>query len=289
MDTQPEYYDQDHLLFCAFNFPAVLVTVGAAKWPELVDTYKKLAICNQRQVRKSLASSLHVIAEILGEKTTEKDLLPIFETFLRDIEEVKQSILQYMSKFLKMVSAGKRLNYFYILDEIQHSNVYWRLRQLISKQIGELAKLFDSKTSLAEIVPYAIALLQDPVASIRKCCLKQLTKVFESLSSGPDKKQFINLLIQLSTQQSHQVRLMFPKICQQSISSVDRESFNLFIPPLLALANDRVPNIRIAVANTIVSIISDNQYKSEKGRFKEAINTLKSDKDLDVLKIVKPL
>jgi len=191
-----------------------------------------------------------------------------------------------MAKFLKLVSSAKRLNYLYILDEIQHSSVYWRLRQLISKQIGDLAKLFDSKTSLSEIVPYIIALLQDPVASIRKCCLSQINTVFESLTSVPDKKQFINLLTQLSTHQAHQIRLMYPKICQQSIASVDRELFNLFVPHLLALVKDKVPNVRIALANTLLTIFSNDQFTSERTLYKETISTLKSDKDLDVLKLV---
>ena len=62
--------DNDILYSCAYNFPAVLDAVGAAKWPQLTGTYSKLLKCPDKRVKRTLASSLHELAKILGEKRT---------------------------------------------------------------------------------------------------------------------------------------------------------------------------------------------------------------------------
>jgi hypothetical protein len=85
---------------------AVLLTVGAARWNELSDTYFLLVkdpqvltllyryavidvtIVLQVKVRRTLSCSLHEVARILGPEVTQSTLLPTFEAFLKDLEEV---------------------------------------------------------------------------------------------------------------------------------------------------------------------------------------------------------
>ena len=62
---------EDILYHCAFNFPAVLLTLGKQSWPELKDIYKTLAIDHRIKVRKTLAYSLFEIAKILGPELAE--------------------------------------------------------------------------------------------------------------------------------------------------------------------------------------------------------------------------
>jgi len=196
--VQSEYCDYDHHLFCAFNFPAVLLTLGAARWSELSDTYLKLANNPQKQVRKSIASSLHIIGGMIGEKMSGDILLPIFDNYLRDLEDIKRQILKNLAKFLKLVPADKRKKYLYLLDEIQNTSGNWRFRNIVGKQIGDLAMVFDAQTTFTEIVPYFLALIQDTVAKIRKSTWPQITKILDALK--PDKKKnssknYHNLLI----------------------------------------------------------------------------------------------
>lgn len=89
----------------------VIYTVGATKWSELREAYFKLCgdlqwkvislnqcqRCNvlmvRVQVRRPLAHSLHEVAVIIGGETAVADLLPIFETFLKDLDEVLPLLL----------------------------------------------------------------------------------------------------------------------------------------------------------------------------------------------------
>jgi serine/threonine-protein phosphatase 4 regulatory subunit 1 len=51
---------------CAYNFPAVLDAVGIGKWDYLFTSYQKLLKIQDKKIKKTLASSLHEIAKIIG-------------------------------------------------------------------------------------------------------------------------------------------------------------------------------------------------------------------------------
>ncbi|KAF8310170.1 hypothetical protein DL93DRAFT_2084755 [Clavulina sp. PMI_390] len=95
--------DLDRPLICAFNFPAVALTVGRERWHEVSGYYAQLAkeyvftraelteganVLSQFQrqvnakkvgkVRRTIAASLGEMARILGEDITHEQLLPIF-------------------------------------------------------------------------------------------------------------------------------------------------------------------------------------------------------------------
>ena len=70
-------------LYCAFNFPGVLLTVGASRWEGLREAYMTLVKdVHQWKVRRSLAHSLHEIAKILGPELTESALCTRATTIL---------------------------------------------------------------------------------------------------------------------------------------------------------------------------------------------------------------
>ena len=56
----------------------------------------------QWRVRRTVASSLYEIAVIEGEHITHRDLLPVFDALLRDIDEVRIGVLLHLSDFLKV-------------------------------------------------------------------------------------------------------------------------------------------------------------------------------------------
>jgi serine/threonine-protein phosphatase 4 regulatory subunit 1 len=70
--------------YCAFSFPAVLLTVGSGRWKTVRPLYQALVKCNSPSVKQTLAASLHEIAKILGNSSlVEEELLPVFEQFIQ--------------------------------------------------------------------------------------------------------------------------------------------------------------------------------------------------------------
>lgn len=58
----------------------------------------------QWKVRRTLAFSIHELAVILGDQLTAADLVPIFNGFLKDLDEVRIGVLKHLHDFLKVTS-----------------------------------------------------------------------------------------------------------------------------------------------------------------------------------------
>lgn len=56
----------------------------------------------QWKVRRTLAFSIHEMALILGDSITSSDLVPIFNGFLRDLDEVRIGVLKHFADFVKV-------------------------------------------------------------------------------------------------------------------------------------------------------------------------------------------
>ena len=76
---------EDVLYHCAFNFPAVLHTLGSQSWPQLKSIHTKLVRDSRIKVRKTLSYSLFELAKILGPELTETELISVLLHFLKDV------------------------------------------------------------------------------------------------------------------------------------------------------------------------------------------------------------
>mmetsp|Transcript_32265 Transcript_32265/g.23820 ORF Transcript_32265/g.23820 Transcript_32265/m.23820 type:complete len:112 (+) Transcript_32265:256-591(+) len=65
-ENKSDSADNDISYHCAFNFPAVLYTLGPSAWPKLFSTYQTLLFDSRWKVRRTLAYSFHEVAKILG-------------------------------------------------------------------------------------------------------------------------------------------------------------------------------------------------------------------------------
>ena len=54
-------------------------------------------------MRRTLAYSIHELALIVGEDITGSDLLPVFDMFLNDLDEVRIGVLKHLADFIKVV------------------------------------------------------------------------------------------------------------------------------------------------------------------------------------------
>ena len=85
---------------CAYNFPAVLHTLGPKSWEKLHKVYDQLVKDSRPKVRRTLAYSLHEIAKILGSELTERELIHVLYHFLKDTDEVAEGAILNLPKFI---------------------------------------------------------------------------------------------------------------------------------------------------------------------------------------------
>ncbi|KAK8790804.1 hypothetical protein WA588_002551, partial [Blastocystis sp. NMH] len=88
---------------CAFFFPAVLryVSSSTSFWKDMNDLYHRLVKHKDDIVRRSLAYSLHEVAQIIGVASTERYLVKIQSCFLVDKIDIQMGVVKNLAKFWK--------------------------------------------------------------------------------------------------------------------------------------------------------------------------------------------
>lgn len=166
------YKDSGRPLICAFNLPAVALTLGRRRWTELRDLYLYLTKDPSPKVRRTLAASLGELAKIIGPDNAQSDLLPVWKASIRFEEdaEVRSKALECTEVFIGAVNEGRCRKE--IVEEIV--NVWragtlrgWRERQTAASSLAGLQAFIGEKEPV--IIRHLLMLaLEDPVAAVRE-------------------------------------------------------------------------------------------------------------------------
>ena len=158
--------DADVAYNCAFNFPGVAQAIGRARWAEIAEAFGTLASNIQWKVRRTLSCSLHDLAAILGPELAESELLPTFDLFIKDLDEVKVGVIQHLAAFFTCLTPATRLTYLPTLGEIRNETDNWRFRSLLASQLAEFGAAYPREAALETILPLAFSLSTDSVAEV---------------------------------------------------------------------------------------------------------------------------
>lgn len=170
--------DPERAMICAYNMPAVVLTLGPARWHEIQPLHSLLSQDKQDGVRRSLAASLAALAGIIGPEKTSADLVPILETFIFDnAHEVKEAAIEHCSEFLALMSPAVSLAVIpSLLQSLStKTSTPWRLRDRVASQLPALARhnLHESlRTGPNAFFDLLSSLMKDEVAAVRQTALQ---------------------------------------------------------------------------------------------------------------------
>lgn len=284
MAFQSEGGDSDFAEYCAFSFPAVAQVIGKERWREIDDAFSTLLKDVQWKVRKSLAYSLHELAQIVGTDITERSLVTAFELFLRDLDEVKLGVLQNADAFIAVLSPAQRERFIPMICNVPADSENWRLRNLVASKLGHLAKLVSPEVCSASIADMTYKLLDDSVTEVRSSTFHSAALLLVHLyPSPPHYQDFLNKISQLITRGSFQQRQMFAYICQQIIELNAVEVFNNdFCSKFCSLATDRVANVRYVVARVLATSVVNNTNWNGHAELGRIVRELRNDPEADI-------
>ncbi|XP_006821986.2 serine/threonine-protein phosphatase 4 regulatory subunit 1-like [Saccoglossus kowalevskii] len=252
---------------CAYSLPGVAFTLGRRNWHCIKDIYETLASDMQWKVRRTLAFSIHEMAVILGDQITSDDLVPVFNGFLKDLDEVRIGVLKHLADFLRLLNKGMRKEYLIRLtDFLQTDNQRnWRFRHELSLQLVALCDLFSPLDVIEYIFPIAITLAGDRVAEVRTLAYKLLSIILKKLRDDNSlHKRFIDDIVNRYAESNRWFgRQTFAHLCQSLLAeeSLCEDDFaEELLPHLLELARDNVPNVRLAVSRTLASHVIPSDY-----------------------------
>lgn len=182
------YNDPARPLICAFNFPAVALTLGPERWRELRSLYHDLSLYPSRKVRTTLAASLGELAKIIGPQQAKEDLMGVWWGSVRDQEsEVRQKAIDCLAVFVEHVAGEARRDVFAgLVSELWDEKFRnWREREGVMKHMPA----FISTAIIQEDVLLKLFTkgLEDSVAAVREAAISSVsTRFLLGLSSLTD-------------------------------------------------------------------------------------------------------
>ncbi|XP_066481033.1 serine/threonine-protein phosphatase 4 regulatory subunit 1 isoform X2 [Tiliqua scincoides] len=294
--SRAQTVDTEIAKHCAYSLPGVALTLGRQNWHCLKDTYETLASDMQWKVRRTLAFSIHELAVILGDQLTAGDLVPVFNGFLKDLDEVRIGVLKHLHDFLKLLHPDKRREYLYQLQEflVTDNSRNWRFRAELAEQLILLLDLYSAGDIYDYLRPVALSLCSDKVSSVRWISYKLVSEMVKKLYNAPTSTYAVDLMNELVERfcrcPKWSGRQAFVFICQMIIEDdclpMDQFAEHL-LPHLLHLASDRVPNVRVLLAKTLRQSLLEKEYfltcvNSHQEAVEQTIVALQMDNDRDV-------
>ncbi|XP_045105779.1 LOW QUALITY PROTEIN: serine/threonine-protein phosphatase 4 regulatory subunit 1-like [Portunus trituberculatus] len=294
--VRAETVDTELTRHCAYSLPAVALTLGRQNWPVLKDTYETLAGDMHWKVRRTLAFSIHELAVILGEEIAQSDLVPVFNGFIKDLDEVRIGVLKHLAHFLRLLRPQNRRDYLPRMDEFLRTDNEnnWRFRLELATQLSDIIDLFSPQDCQTFIAPIALSLMADKVVHIRRTCYSVVCQLVKQLNCDGDPKYVEALSKQLKEKFAQaptwSQRQSYAFLCGQMVAENSlhiSDWVHYFLPSLLGLATDRVPNVRIAVAKMLTTHVAcldfcQNPENEVTLQVQEVLEMLRQDKDRDV-------
>ncbi|XP_067904157.1 serine/threonine-protein phosphatase 4 regulatory subunit 1 isoform X2 [Heterodontus francisci] len=294
--SRAQTVDTEITKHCAYSLPGVALTLGRQNWHCLKNTYETLASDVQWKVRRTLAFSIHELAVILGDQLTAADLVPIFNGFLKDLDEVRIGVLKHLYDFLKLLHMDKRREYLYQLQEfmVTDNSRNWRFRYELAEQVILLLELYNPNDVHDYLRHIALSLCADKVAEVRWISFKLVVEILRKFYATATDPLAVNFMNELTLRFCHCSkwigRQAFAFICQAVVEE-ECMPVNQFVehllPSLLGLATDPVPNVRVLLAKALRHTLLEKTYFTEAENphveaVEEIVLILQSDRDRDV-------
>lgn len=262
--------NSDYALIVAFNFPAVVLTLGPKQWCRLRELYKRLTTHAHNNVRNSLAASLHQMAKLIGSKAACQDLIPVSDQFFHDTcVEVTATMLEHMDEFWLMlpVEAAReqllRVPALWLTDYAHE----WRLRQSIAAHIPALIPTMLLGDEDGCLITLSLLALNDPVNALRNIGIQCVPITYRTFREHDDTiaDGFLSMLCDMAHASTSRQRTTFLNIVQSLLEhDLSRERFErLILPCLLELAVDGVSDVNIALARTVQQVWLLGWYNNE--------------------------
>ncbi|KAK7693654.1 hypothetical protein QCA50_003223 [Cerrena zonata] len=292
--TQPTpeldiYDDPTRPLVCAFNFPAVALTLGPERWHELRTFYLELSLNQSLKVRTTLAASLGELAKIIGPQQAKEDLMGVWWSSVRAQEsEVRLKAVGCLAMFVGHVSGESRRDVFGgIVSELWDGKFRnWREREGVMKHMPT----FISTAAVQEEVLLNLFTkgLEDSVSAVREAAISLIPVFISEWAPWPRwVDRVFEVFKPMATSGAYRKRILYVA-CQQEVFVSGNHQLLVendeFWDAMQVLASDSIVDVRIRVAR-LLGLLSDNvQEPSDrvKGNLRSLAEKLSDDTSHDV-------
>jgi serine/threonine-protein phosphatase 4 regulatory subunit 1 len=260
-------------LICAFNYPAVALTLGKERWAELRELYADLAKDPQVKVRRTLAASLGELAKIIGPENAKRDLMDVFRSSITAEEgEVRCKAVEASEVFVTAVSEDDRSLVVDLLIQAWKGDQLkgWREREGVIRLLAFLVEMDKDILLSPQELNRRIQILnsmmlkglQDDVSSVRDTAVSVIPVIARTWRSRRPQalKQLLADIRIMATDDKYSRRMVFVACQQQLLLEGDVDPTvpdPEFWEPLERLASDHIIGVRIGVARLLSRICGE--------------------------------
>ena len=271
---------------CAYNLAALAQHIGPARWLEVRELFEIMVDCDQWKVRKAMAYSLHEFASLVGPEQTEAFLMPLFEGYLKDLQDVKLGAVVSLSKFISHLEEAPRARIVTsVVEALKEEHLHdWRFREVVSGELVEVVKLFPAETVHEYLVPIGMRLWNDEVAQVRTVSAAIPGALYARMRGFPPwENEIMQACLMAGKARGWLSRQMFVATSKHMVEQIEeKEVFQeRVLPHLLRLQDDRVVNVRLALAEALTVCLSFEELL-ELPELGGCVERLLRDEDCDV-------
>lgn len=244
--------EEEELVFqCAYNFPGVLYACGKSQWPKLKTIYFALWELDFGKVTRTLCSSLHEVARIVGPDVACSELLPVFLERVEDVGECAVSLLNNAALLLSLANEHQRADFLDKVQQLQEdSRNKWRIREAIARNFFDYARSYKPATIFKKHWGLVMLLCGDEVWCVRKCMAQSLWRFLDYCR----REEFVGTmkadLLCLARDERWMTRQVFCLACAEMWQAEDL-LLESFLSPLVELTTDKVLGVRLAAFNAL--------------------------------------
>ncbi|KAI6131802.1 armadillo-type protein [Pisolithus croceorrhizus] len=248
-------------LACAFNYPAVALTLGPARWGELREYYLTLAQCRMPKVRRTLAASLGELARVIGAENATRDLLQVWWDAMQyeDDGDVRLKAIEALPQFVDSLGEGKaRDDIFTGLVKAWEEGWLsrnWRARECLLQVLGDLSGSPSHPDCVHRLLKNG---LEDDFGTVRDAAIHVVARIWANYDTWAAVLDGLRRdITTLAYAPSYRKRMTYIA-CQQSLV-LTKEKNPFFMndtnwEAVTQLARDRVVGVRIGVARLTKSL-----------------------------------
>lgn len=176
------------------------------------------------------------------------------ERFLKDnVSEIRIGALKNLHIFLAEVKPETRHNFikFILSNNNEESQYDWRKKLVLAQNLGKFAQLFDQETVYKSFIKMFFLFCIDNVSKVQETASTSLVYILEKFSDDLNKQEAIANVVKKNFRNANfKKRQLFIYMCGEAMTK--KELFErLFKADLLSMVNDKVSNVRLALAKVL--------------------------------------
>ena len=196
---------------------------------------------------------------------------------------------------LAEVPEGKRSGYIqYITQTFNEAGTEWRTKEMLAKNLGKFATLFDRRIVYSEFLPMFFKFCEDRVDTVSRAAATALAPILNKFSEDRDQQKAIIKIVKnnfrVGEKASFKRRQLFILMCEEVMNQAKELFDEFFKHDFLSLAGDRVINVRLTLAR-----ILKNHFRTINCTFmhdplvNQAVKVLLNDRCSDVVDLVQDI